>query len=338
MSGTNTPEYAAARKAWADANLAPLWESDVSHRAGDGPEPPAHWRWQDVRPMLDQAIKLVSPADVERRVLNFSNPNAPKVGGRAPTTRIVSAGLQVLLPGETARPHRHSIDAIRFVMEGRGAVTVVDGKECAMSEGDLILTPGWTWHEHVHRGGAPIIWLDVLNGSLHRYLGTAEFEKGPPNKMPSVLSDAVYSAAAVLPETGLAPGKHSPLFRYSYEVVVAALEAAPPSRDGARRVRYTNPLTGGPAIPLFDMTLVEFAPQQRTKPVRTSASVVCAVVEGQGESTIGASKVAWGARDVFTLPAGNWISHQAAGTARLFMVSDREVFRRLDLLEEELQE
>jgi gentisate 1,2-dioxygenase len=58
------------------------------------------------------------------------------------------------------------MNALRFVIEGKGASTIVDGKDCPMEEGDLVITPGWTWHEHVHRGDAPIIWLDALDAPM----------------------------------------------------------------------------------------------------------------------------------------------------------------------------
>jgi gentisate 1,2-dioxygenase len=72
-----------------------------------------------------------------------------------------------------------------------------------------------------------------------------------------------------------------------------------------------------------------------TRNVSTSAHAVCTVVEGTGTSQIGERSIAWGPRDVFTVPAGEIARHVAHGeTARLFVVSDREVLRRLDLLTE----
>ena len=44
----------------------------------------------------------------------------------------------------------------------------------------------------------------------------------------------------------------------------------------------------------------------------------------------------WESRDIFSMPHGNWIAHEARSkTAKLFVVTDREVLRRLDLLTEE---
>jgi len=246
----------------------------------------------------------------------------------------LNAGLQILLPGEAARPHRHSMDAIRFVLEGEGAVTVVNGKQCHMSEGDLVLTPGWTWHEHAHRGTRPIVWLDGLNSPLHRYLGTASFEAGPPPELPAAIPDAAYSVPGMVPANGGTP-EHSPIFRYGYAAASAAVAVAPVGRDRARRVRYANPATGGPAMALMDHQRVQLDAGASTLPFRTNSNAICVVVEGEGVSHIGDETFAWAPKDIFTMPQGNWITHKAAILTRFFVYSDREVFARLGLLKEE---
>ena len=88
----------------------------------------------------------------------------------------------------------------------------------------------------------------------------------------------------------------------------------------------------------LDCWLMELGPGAETAGFRTTASAVCTVVEGTGVSQVGKDKLAWAPRDVFSLPAGNWIQHRAdADRVRLFVVSDREVLRRLDLLKEEYE-
>src|SRR5262249_13880514 len=149
------------RKAWKDAHLEPLWESPTAHKPPAPPDPTYLWSWERVRPLLERAIEAANPAAVERRVLTLVSPNN-RMPDDLTTVRPLAAALQILLPGETARPHRHSMNAIRFVLEGEGAITVVNGKPCPMAFGDLILTPAWCWHEHTHRGQGPIIWLDAL--------------------------------------------------------------------------------------------------------------------------------------------------------------------------------
>jgi gentisate 1,2-dioxygenase len=228
------------------------------------------------------------------------------------------------------------MNALRFVLEGSGASTIVDGKSCPMEEGDLILTPAWTWHEHVHQGSGPIIWLDALDVPFQQYMGTGAFQPGPIAEMPETVADAAFAVANVVPDTSYATRDYSPVFRYPYASTAAAVAAAPPARDGSRRVRYVNPLTGGPGMAMMDCFLVQLDGGAATLPFRTTANSVCCVVEGSGESQIGNETIRWRKRDIFTLPQGNRIVHQAAGgTARLFQVSDRDMYARLGLLKEE---
>lgn len=327
------------RPAWAAHHVSPLWENRAAHRNDDAGRERAHiWRWSDMQQMIDAAIAVRSMEAVERRVLSLVSPHAQVVGGAAGTTRNLNAGLQILMPGETARPHRHSMNALRFVLAGQGATTVVDGKACTMAEGDLVTTPGWCWHEHVHRGDGPIVWLDVLDASLHRYLGTDAFQPGPTNALPAMAPDSAFTASMMVPEIDDATTGYSPVFRYPWGQAAAAVSSAPAGRDGARRVRYANPRNGGPVMAFLDCWLVEIAPGMETAGFRTTASSVCAVVEGTGLSEIGGEQFVWAPRDVFSMPSGNWIKHRAdAGRVRLFIVSDREVLRKLDLLKEEYE-
>jgi gentisate 1,2-dioxygenase len=227
------------------------------------------------------------------------------------------------------------MNALRFVIEGSGASTIVDGKDCPMAEGDLVITPGWTWHEHVHRGSAPIIWLDALDAPLHRYLGTDVFEPGPAHDVPQVADDAAYAFANIVPELGGEASAFSPVFRYPWAAARDAVRAAPKAKDGARRVRYVNPLTGGPTMPLMDCYLMQLDMGSETIRFRTTANAVCLVCEGSGTTHVGEDNVSWNVHDVFSLPHGNWITHRADETATLFVVSDRDTLRRLDLLKEQ---
>jgi gentisate 1,2-dioxygenase len=304
------------RRAWRDANVTPLWENRLAHGKGRGIERAHLWPWSTMKPLVDDALKLNGMDVVERRVLSFVNPE-PRYDAGSCTVTNLNAGLQILAPGESARPHRHSMNAIRFVLYGHGATTIVDGKRCPMEEGDLVLTPGWTWHEHEHAGGEPIVWLDVLDAQLHRYLGTDAFEPGPTHDVPDASKET---------------------YRFPWSDAVAALARAPRSRDGAKHAQYTNPRTGGPVMTLLDCSAIELDPHQPTVPLRTSSHAVCAVMEGTGVTQVGDDTIAWGPRDVFSLPDGSWITHRAgAERARIFSIGDREVLRRLDLLSEEYQ-
>ena len=325
------------RAAWAGGHVSPLWESRVAHGNRAGPEPGHIWRWSAMLPLIEAAIQVRSMAAVERRVLSLVGPHAAEVGGAKGTTTNLNAGLQILMPGETARPHRHSMNALRFVLSGEGAMTVVDGKVCAMAQGDLVTTPGWCWHEHVHRGEKPVIWLDVLDASLHRYLGTDVFQAGPADKRPELTPDAAFLSACLVPETADERTEYSPVFRYPWSEASRVLAAAPVGVEGMRKVRYTNPRDGGPVMALLDCWVVELAAGATSKPIRTTANAVCAVVEGSGASEVGDARFDWAPKDVISLPHGNWVRHHAGPEpVRLFFVSDRPVLARLGLLKEEI--
>ena len=327
---------AAVRAAWAAASVSPLWENRAAHAGPKAPEQGHIWRWSQIEPLAAHATTLRDMAAVERRVLMLVSPHSQEVGGATGSTTNLNANIQILKPGEKARPHRHSMNALRFVMKGEGAVTIVDGKECPMAEGDLVTTPGWCWHEHEHRGREPIVWLDVLDASLHRYLGTDKFQPGPVAEAPAQIPDAAFAAPGLVPQGAETVTQYSPLFRYPWADAAKAVAAAPVGPDGARRVRYANPVNGGPCMAFLDCHMVEIEGTEGTVPFRTSAHSVVSVVEGTGVTMLGDQRIEWAPRDTFSMPHGNWITHRSnGGKARLFVVTDREVFRRLDLLSEE---
>lgn len=324
------------RRQWQGAHLAPLWESPNAHKVQDHLVPSHIWRWQEMRPLIELAFHETSPAAVQRRVLQMLSPQAASNADEH-TCGNVLAAYQCLLPGETARPHRHTMNALRFMLEGAGAVTLVDGKACPMDYGDLVITPGMTWHEHRHEGTAPVVWLDVLDVPLHMSIGSAVFQPGPMDPKPVTLPDEAFASAGILPCEIPCRTDHSPVFRYPYADTVRALAHAPHSADGLRRVRYANPLNGLNAVALLDCLMIELASGGASRPVRTNASQVVAVVEGEGESVIGEQTIRWSARDVFTIPQHQWARHRALGAmARFFVVSDADVFRRLGVLVEEV--
>ena len=321
-------------RALAAANVQPLWEQAAHGNRRNERERSHLWRWADMQNLIDQAIAATDMADTERRVLTFKN---PFYGPQRPCiTSNLTGALQILLPGEKARPHRHPMNALRFILEGGGATTIVEGKSCPMEEGDLVLTPGWTWHEHAHEGKQRIVWFDSLDVPLFRYLGMDEFQPGPVKDVKPIETDAAFASPGMVPAQITQPS-YSPLFRYPWAEACAALARMPEDSDGSRLLHYVNPFSGGPVMSLMDCYLLDLPKSGATRRRWTSASTVAVAAEGAGESTVGEDKIAWSRNDVFTLPRKSWVSHQAAsGGAKLFLTTDREVMRRLGLLEEKL--
>src|SRR5262245_52643156 len=129
-------------------NAIPAWEHRA-HRASGSPATPMLWRYRDMRPQLLRAIELITATEAERRVLRLENPG---LAGTGLIINSLTCGLQVIHPGEVAPAHRHAQNALRFIIEGDGAYSTVGGERVVIRPGDLVLTPGWSWHDHGHLG------------------------------------------------------------------------------------------------------------------------------------------------------------------------------------------
>lgn len=324
--------------------LAPLW-TQYHHMLTPTPQGKAEpylWRFADLRPHLLRAGELVSTKEAERRVFMMVNPG---LAGQAAATSTLYAGMQLILPNEIARAHRHSPAALRVVVEGHGAYTTVEGERCLMEPGDLILTPSWTWHDHGNHTTEPMIWLDGLDIPLVTALDAIFTEHHTREQAgvykPDDASTRLYSQAGLRPAsaaTETAP--FSPLLHYAWKRVAAALEALPDSAATPYDdllLDYTNPHTGGPVLPTMGCTAQYLRPGIRTQAHRHASSSVYLVIAGKGQSLINGQEFLWEQGDVFAIPA--WASHahsnrSQTAPAALFAFSDAPVIRALGLYRE----
>lgn len=331
------PRYAGLIADLAVRHAQPLWDryQRIATREPRAADAPMAWAWRDMLPLIERASREVAMEDAERRVLLLTH---PAFGGAPVTTTNLGAGLQTLLPGETAHAHRHSLQALRFVMEGRGAVTSVNARRCAMNQGDLVLTPAWTWHEHVHPGAERLVWFDGLDLPLMRHLDGIFFEMAGPGAMAvEPAPTRAPQARHVGPTLGPDGGADGDRFRFSWERAGEALAAAAAAPDGSRLLRYVDPLSLGAVLPTLDCYLLSCAAGQATRPYRSTSNAVCVVAQGEGTSVVGGHAMAWQRHDVFTVPHWNWVSHTAASDdARIFMMTDREFMASMGYLREEL--
>src|SRR3989442_16021436 len=121
-----------------------------------------------------QSGGLITAEEATRRVLILENPG---LKGQTSIPHSLFAGLQLILPGEVAPAHRHSQSALRFVLEGKGAYTAVDGERTAMEPGDFVITPSMTWHDHSNETSEPMFWLDGLHIPMVQFFD-ASFAEG----------------------------------------------------------------------------------------------------------------------------------------------------------------
>ncbi|NNE22404.1 MAG: gentisate 1,2-dioxygenase [Rhizobiales bacterium] len=321
-------------------NLTPLW-SVMSGLIT--PEPKsrceAHlWRYDEVRPALMEAGELITAKEAERRVLILENPG---LRGQSKITTSLYAGLQLVKPGEVAPAHRHTQTALRFVLEGSGAHTAVNGERTYMEPGDFVITPNWAWHDHGNDSDAPMVWLDGLDIPLVQFLD-ASFAQGLGADEQPVTRPAGDALArfgqGLLPVDHDAASPTSPIFNYPYERSRAALETMR-QRDEwdachGLKMRYVNPVTGDYAMPTMG-TFVQLLPKGfATQSYRSTDATVMVCVEGNGSSQIGDETFTWGPRDIFVVPSWHPVRHEAAGDAVLFSYSDRPVHEKLGLWRE----
>ena len=228
------------------------------------------------------------------------------------------------------------MNAIRFVIEGKGAHTVVDGKSCLMEEGDLVITPGWTWHEHVHKGTGPIVWIDALDAPLHRYLGTDKFEPGPAHDLPGLSPTRPRSRSPNIVPEAAADLPYSPVFRYPWAAGGRGGARRPASGRTARAACATSIRRHRRLGDAADGLLPDADRPHRDHPVPHHQQRRVPRGRRQRHHPRRRGHDHLGPKDIFSLPHGNWITHVAeTEKATLFLVTDRDALKRLDLLKEQ---
>jgi gentisate 1,2-dioxygenase len=340
-----TEQRAAYYRQLAAEQLAPLWES-LHNLVPKEPRPQAQaaiWKYAQIRDLIMEAGALISAEEAVRRVLVLENPGLP---GKSSITPALYAGLQLILPGEIAPSHRHTQSALRFIVEGRGAWTAVNGERTTMRPGDFIITPSWTWHDHGNpaeaEGGEPVVWLDGLDIPIVGMLDAGFAQSYPELTQPLVRPEGDSFARF---GHNMAPVRHvvsdptSPIFSYPYERSREALDSL--YRNGELddwdgvKLRYVNPATGGWPMPTI-ATFMQFLPQGFVgKPYRTTDATVFCAVEGQGSVQIGAEAFEFAPHDVFVVPSWQPVSFAAQSDCVLFSYSDRPILSALNLLREQ---
>lgn len=326
-------------------HLYPLWESlhALVPRQPDSAAVPHKWTYSTARSHLVRAGDLISAHQAERRVLILENPGLPGHSGITPS---LYAGLQLILPGEVAPAHRHSQCALRFVLEGEGAYTSVDGEKAVMSPFDLVLTPGGQWHDHGNETDAPMIWLDGLDIPTVRHFDAGFAEQFPEPRFPEAAppDDSLSRYGQNLrPFRGRHADRrpaHQPLFHYPYSVWKEALAAL--GRSGAaldpqlgHALEFRNPADGGSIMPTISAHVRLIPAGVETQRRRSTDGTIFVVVEGTGSATIEGRSVALQTRDILVVPSWNAVQFAGDTDLVLFGYSDRAAQEKLNLYRDE---
>ena len=234
-----TPEREAFYRKIDGENLSALWNvmSDLIT-----PEPrsacrPHLWKFDSIRDYMTEAGKLITAKEAERRVLVLENPG---LRGQSKITTSLFAGVQMVVPGDVAPAHRHSQSALRFVLEGKGADTAVDGERTLMEPGDFVITPSMTWHDHSNETTEPMFWLDGLDIPMVQFFD-ASFAEGSNEDQQKITSPPATALRATATTCCRSTRSANPGPRRSSTIPIIIR-----ARRWSRRRRATNgtPATG----------------------------------------------------------------------------------------------
>jgi len=227
---------------------------------------PVVWHYDDIKRLVMESGALITAEEAERRVLILENPG---MRGESKATNTLFAGVQMILPGEVAPAHRHVSSAIRFVLDGDGAYTAVEGEKAYMSPGDFVITANWAPHDHGNTSKKPMLWLDVLDFPQVNFFETSFAEQFATATQPTSRADGdslSFYASGVLPDGAPAALNRSPVINYTYArtrpIIERMMKAGDVDKCHGARVRYANPINGGPCC----------RPWARTSPCSPRAS------------------------------------------------------------------
>jgi gentisate 1,2-dioxygenase len=334
----------AARQAYYEkiskSNMTPLWEV-LRHLITREPKSqcvPALWKFDDAKRLVLEAGDVITAEEAERRVLVLEN---PALRGKSRITNTLFAGIQLILPGEVAPAHQHVSSAIRFVLDGEGAYTAVEGEKALMSPGDFILTPNWAPHDHGNTSSEPMMWLDVLDMPTINHF-EASFSAHFDDKMQNTARGDGDSldryGSGVLPDGAPVHLNRTPVINYTYKRTRPILDRLKKAGDIDRRhgarVRYANPINGGHVLPTMGAHLALLPDGFKGEPYRSTDGIIFVCAEGHGVTKVGDQVLEWTRNDVFVIPPWTRYSHVAGKESVLFSISDRPAQEALGIWRE----
>ena len=271
------------------------------------------WRWSAIEPLVHRSPEFMKPGrGAERRILRLDNPGVPE----RTSTHTISVAVQYLLPGEVAPAHRHTPNAVRFMLHGEGAYTTVEGDKCVMRRGDLVITPTMMWHDHGNEGAAPVTWTDGLDSPMVRYLENLHMD--------------AYTGETQPVREG-PPARHLH-YRWAdaYAALLGRASGAPDPFDDVL-MEYLDPATGRSVVPALGCYLQMLRPGVRTRAHWETSSAVYHVVSGAGRTVIDGVAYDWSEGDFFAVPprAVHQHANPGSGPAILYVLQDVPLLKAL---------
>lgn len=320
-----------------------------------GPAVPHLWSWSTIGPLINESGEVVGlgqgPGEAERRVLVLRNPGlTPQYA----MTNTFFGDIQLIEPGEVAPSHRHTTTAARFVFEGTGGWTSVEGERVDLDPGDIVLNPQWAWHDHGNDGRDNFVFFDVLDIPLLTHLGTAVWDfdyvqvtgdkskKKQPLTRPDNQCMSLFDASGIVPRfVSSSRADQSALLGYRYATVRGALNKMKDERGSPHDgiiVELNNPESGASIAPTMSMCAQLMRPGEKTLSHRHNWSTIYIAIDGRGRTVVDDTTIEWEKNDIFVVPSWRWHEHSNRSEkedAVLYSVSDLPVIEKLGLRREQ---
>ena len=324
----------------AKKDMAPLWKvmKNVVTKEPVTRTKPHVWHYDDVKSLVMESGGLISAEEAERRVLILENPG---MHGESRITNTLFAGVQMIMPGEVAPAHRHASSAIRFILDGEGAYTAVEGEKAFMSPGDFVITANWAPHDHGNPSDQPMLWLDVLDFPAVNFYEASFAEHFDNATQETTRKDGdslSFYGSGVLPD-GTQVMNRTPVINYTYArtrpIVERMMQSGDIDKRHGARVRYANPVTGGPVLQTMGAYLAMLPKGFKGEPYRATDGTVLVCVEGKGTTEVDGTVLEWSKNDVFVVPPWKRYAHKAQEQSVLFSISDRPAQEALGIWRED---
>jgi gentisate 1,2-dioxygenase len=148
-----------------------------------------------------------------------------------------------------------------------------------------------------------------------------------------------FYASGVLPDGAPVELNRSPVINYTYArtrpILDRVMKAGDIDKSHGARVRYANPINGGPVLPTMGAHLALLPKGFAGKPYRATDGTIFVCVEGAGATKVEDKMLEWSANDVFVVPPWKRYTHHPSKESVLFSISDRPAQQALGIWRED---
>lgn len=262
------------------------------------------WRQRQKYVIKGNSVTMhTTPRGTRRGVMVSADADVPSL--------LIDSNIHEVPPGVTSTVHRHSWDAIMFVLEGAGW-TEINGRRVEWSAWDTLHLPAWAWHRHGNDTATPARFITWGAQPLLELIGLAILEEGgdtpykelppPPQQAPAVRGGDPDSRRlqrlAHRWEEANSARVVSPFDHLNFRV----------TPRGARSAFLVDPSLGFRTTGLTAV-MHQLAPGLHQSKHRHGGEAYLYCVRGHGHSDIDGQSYAWEAGDLIVVDHWAWHQH-----------------------------